>query len=34
MRYTYCQKPSEKMQWRFPQRLPGRQILLAIWRWM
>lgn len=34
MKHTYYQKPDAKVDWRIPDTLPGRQILVAIWRWM
>lgn len=34
MKHTYTQKPVSKGHWRIPVGLPGRQILVAIWRWM
>lgn len=34
MKYTYHQRPDAKIHWRILDDLPGRQILVAIWRWM
>ena len=34
MKPTYFQKADTKFHWRLPEGLPGRQILVAIWRWM
>jgi hypothetical protein len=34
MKPTYSQKPNNIVRWRFPNGLIGRQILVAIWRWM
>ena len=31
---TYIQRPDTKFYWRLPQNMPGRQLLVAIWRWM
>jgi len=34
MKHPYSQKPDAKVHWRILEGLPGRQILVAIWRWM
>ena len=34
MKHSYTQTPDFKMQWRLPDGMPGRRILVAIWRWM
>ncbi len=34
MTHSYRQLPGLQRVWRLPQRLPGRQLLAAIWGWM
>jgi hypothetical protein len=34
MKYAYCQRPAAKVHWQIPEGMPGRRILVAIWRWM
>jgi hypothetical protein len=34
MKYGYSQTPDLKRYWRFFVVLPGRQFLVALWKWM